>query len=433
MGRTAHRLAAIGFLLLVVSLAWARDPLMIRGLPAEPTDLLFAVTFGFWLIALISGETRLRLHRSFWLLATYFAAMALSLSASKDIGTSAFKLLTEMYLLLLPVLAYNLVRDAGELKRTLGAWIIAAGVIGLIGTVAVIAFPFAGRSSILGWTYHNYGTLPPGPYPRLQISFDYPAMLANYLGVALMLILAAQAEGWMSRRQAVAIGALVAISCLFTLTPGLGGILFMAGVWGWYRFRQERPRLAVAVLALACAVAVPAVFVASVAIVRPASPPYQIVIPGLPPLSPSVRLLAWGQAAANALASPLVGHGIGIDAVDVDYMSANCGLHCVSDAHNSFLSLAAQCGAVGLLALVALVAFVGMAFLRAVRARSPISVALSLAWLGSLAVEGLVGSFEDQRHLWVLFGLILSAEQAFPGPRADRRLTQVIEKPPLFR
>jgi O-antigen ligase len=420
MGKMALRIAEICFLLLVVSLAWMTDPLMIGGLASFPADWLFLVTSAFWCMSLACGTARLYLHRSFWLLAIYLAAMALSIVASEDVGRSAFKLLTQAYLLSLALLTFNLVRTMEQLKWATTAWIAAAATIGWVGTLAIVTFAAAGPTSLFDWSYHNFGTLPPGPYRRLQLTFDYPAMLANYLGVALLLVFASRAEGWISQRLALLGGVAIAVSCLFTLTPGLGGVSFMVAAWMAYRLRKSRPRLATLLLAGGLAMAVVAVLLASVAPIPPRSSPFLVAIPGLPPLAPSVRLLAWTQAISKVLSSPLIGHGIGIDPVHVDYYAVGCGRDCVTDAHNGFLSMAAQCGLIGLGALFGLIAFVGRRLICAVRNGSDISVALSLAWLGSVAMQGLVGSFEDQRHLWILLGLIAAADSALsPGTHRD--------------
>jgi O-antigen ligase len=415
MGKVALRLAQLSFLLLVFMLGWMKQPLMIGGLAAFPVDFIFLVTGALWMFALLTGATRFRFDPAFWLLGVYFAAMALSLSQSADFERSAFKLLTQAYLLSLPVLAFNLVRTTEELKRTFAAWVAAAGIIGLIGTVAVISFPVVGRDSFLGWTIHNFGTLPPGPYARLELTFLFPAMLANFLGVGLMLALIAARRGWIGGKTTIALAVVIGISTVFTLTPGLGGVLFMLGAWAWYCNREQRPGFAAASLVAGLAMPILAMLAASVSPVMPRTSPFLIEIPGLPILAPSVRLLAWTQAIQNTLASPILGHGIGIDAVDVDYEASGCGLHCVVDAHNAYLNVAAQCGLVGLAALVAIVVFVVVVLVRAVRTRSGVTAGLAIAWLGSFALQGLVGSFEHQRHLWILFGLILSARQLEQG------------------
>jgi O-antigen ligase len=144
-----------------------------------------------------------------------------------------------------------------------------------------------------------------------------------------------------------------------------------------------------------------------------------IDVPGLPVMAPSVRLLAWTQAIEKVRTSPILGHGIGIDRLDVSYEAAGYGPHCNPDAHNVYLNIATQCGVVGLAALLAITAFVVLILVRAVRTRSDVTAGLSIAWLGGFAAQGLVGAFEDQRHLWVLLGLVLSARRIFDQPVGD--------------
>jgi hypothetical protein len=393
-----------------------KHPVMIRGLAAFPVDFVFLIVAALWLVALMTRAARFRFDPAFLLLGLYFAAMALSLSQSPDVEKSAFKLLTQAYLLALPVLVFNLVRTADGMKRTFAAWIAAAGVIGLLGTVTVISLPFVGRDSVLGWTIHHFGTLPPGPYVRLEITFQFPAMLANFLGVALMLVLIAARYGWLSTKAGLALAAVIGISTVFTLTPGLGGVLCMLGVWASYCNREHRPHLAGASLAVGLAMPILAMLAASISPMMPRSSPFLIEIPGLPVFAPSVRLLAWTQAIHNSAMSPLLGHGFGINAVDVTYEASPCGgPHCVVDAHNIYLNVAAQCGLIGLAVLIAIIVFVVAVLVRAVRTRSGVTAGLSVAWLASFALQGLVGSFEHQRHLWILFGLILSAREIFGG------------------
>jgi O-antigen ligase len=109
-----------------------------------------------------------------------------------------------------------------------------------------------------------------------------------------------------------------------------------------------------------------------------------------------------------------------MDAVQVIYHQANlCSGICVTDAHNSFLNFGVQTGLVGLGAMASLIWFVA----RNLRAPPPpsqadvIVFALSIAWLSGFALQGLVGSFEDARHLWVVLGLILSASGVAAGNR----------------
>lgn len=408
------------FLLLLLLLPWMKHGLTIRGLEAFPADLLFLVTFALWVAALATRQTRLRVHRAFILLALYVAAMALSAIFSADPRASAFKLLTQVYLLLLPVLAFNLVRTEADLRRAVFWWLAAATAVAVYGVVTLLLFPFFGYDSFLRGPLHHFGTLPPGPYPRIELTFEYPAMLANYLGVSLMLLLLAHSLGWAGGRATVAGAAALLVSALFALTPGFGGILAMLGLWIWYREREMRRGIARLALAAACGSAALEVVVAAVTPILHPTAPFLLHVRGIPhPLAPAVRLLTWIAASGNFLASPIVGHGIGVDAVSVLYQAPETSSPSyVTDAHNFVLSIAAQCGLLGIAALLAIVCFV----LRQARAGSkngpstPVLFGISIAWLSGFVIEGLVGSFEDSRHLWILFGLILSAG-CFPAPK----------------
>lgn len=409
------RLAAFSFLLLLASLSWMQAPLKVRGLDAFPMDLLYILAAGSWLVALVRGETDLRWHRGFLLLATYFLAMMASALVSPDPERSAFKLLTQAYLLSLPILVFNLVRTLADLRRAVMWWVAGAGAVALLGAATLLLFPILGPDSALDGLLHGFGTLPPGPYPRLELTFLFPAMLANYLGVSLMLVLIGSRLGWFRRGPAMALGAALFATALFALTPGFGGVLFSLGAWFWYVRRDTEPHLARAALFAGCAMPVIGVAIATISPMIYATAPYMIDVPGTSiRVAPSVRLLAWTDAVRNFAAAPIFGHGIGVDPVTVAFQVKDCSEGCIDDAHNTFLNFAPQAGLVGLAAMLAIIWSVA----KNVTARrdrtdaDSIVVGLSFAWIGGFVMQGLVGSFEDARHLWIILGLILSAEAA---------------------
>lgn len=90
----------------------------------------------------------------------------------------------------------------------------------------------------------------------------------------------------------------------------------------------------------------------------------------------------------------------------------------LTDAHNVFLSVAAQAGLFGIACFTALV---GSAVRSGFRSEpngseaSSIRKALSIAFVSGLILQGLVGSFEDARHLWVLLGLIIASTKIEPA------------------
>lgn len=83
----------------------------------------------------------------------------------------------------------------------------------------------------------------------------------------------------------------------------------------------------------------------------------------------------------------------------------------LTDAHNLFLSIAAQCGLIGLIGLAAIIAFVIARMARPSIGNSLICFLLGAAFLDVFVYQGLGGSFEDTRHIWVLLGLFMAASR----------------------
>jgi len=381
-----------------------KRPLLVGGLGVIPSDLMFLACSLLWAIASLLGEAKLKWNSGFWPLAIYFAALALSAAFSVDPKVSGFKLATQAYLMGIAVLTYQLVQTADDLRRLFLACIGGAAIVGIMGVATVTLFPFFGWHSFLAWPLHHFGTLPPGPYPRIELTFEYPAMMANYLALALMLVILARRLGWIGRRPSLLLGGAILVTAFFALTPGFGGLLFMLAIWVWHRNRGSRS--GGAALIAAGGLAVLEVAVASVTPILHRTAPFLIHIPGLEtPLAPAVRLLVWIDAGRNFLAHPILGRGIGIEAAAVPYASPEGNYGIVADAHNVFLSLASQSGIVGLLAMTLLIAF---AVRQAMRGKD-VAFGLGLAFLSGLVVQGLVGSFEDTRHLWLAYGLMLAA------------------------
>jgi O-antigen ligase len=133
--------------------------------------------------------------------------------------------------------------------------------------------------------------------------------------------------------------------------------------------------------------------------------------------------MIWTDALRNFAAHPLTGRGIGIDPVMVKYLDPSGELETSTDAHNAFLSIAVQCGAIGLIALLLLVWHIATrVFPLRIDAGAPavIRTGVGLGLLIGFVYEGLGGSFEDARHLWVAFGLLLASDRLSEATRASR-------------
>jgi hypothetical protein len=410
-------LARWSLLPLVASLPLMKLSVFVAGLPATATDALFLVSFGLWSVALVRGECRLHWHPFFLVLGIYVAALALSVSAASDVRASLIKLATQAYLVGLPVLVYGLVGSETWLRRVLMTWLAATAVPALVGTATVAAFYLGVDRTWLDSPLHSYGTLVPGNYPRLETTFFYPAMLCNYLTVAVFVLLFARRTGWIGRPGSAALLATTVITAAFSLTPGLGGFVLALTAWVYW---SASPRLlrnsALAAGIGACAASV---VVAAVTPVIYPSVPYLITLPGLGlQLAPAVRMLTWTAAASAFLARPLFGSGIGVPSFQVRFVVPAGDLHVLDDAHNVYLNIAAQSGIVGLAALLLLIGYVALESwrFRDGGARS-LSWLLGLAWIDAFAIQGFTGSYEDARHLWVLLGLWLASIRMESGSR----------------
>lgn len=405
------KIAQAAFLLLVFSLAFMKEGVSIGGLLAGPTDLFFLATAAALGLAILAGDARLRWHRLFLVLIAYFAAMAVSVIASPEPERGWFKLATQLYLLSLPLLAYTLIDSAERLRAVVLAWLAAAAVPAVLGALSVLLFALGVDRSTLDYPLHEFGTLPAGNYPRIEATFRHPAMLCNYLTVSLVMLLAARQVGWVGRRVFVTLLAVILLTAVFTLTPGLGGIFLALGVWGYLTWRGSADLRAGLSLAAGAVAAVLFVGAATVTPIIHPTAPYLIDVPGLDrPVAPAVRTLTWTDAAENFSQRRLLGAGLGTNPAEVDYVDPAGGRRLMTDAHNVFLSIAAQCGLLGLAALAFLIASV-FQLTRPIRLDDQriIPVALGLAWLNAFVYQGLTGSYEDARHLWMLLGIFLAS------------------------
>lgn len=396
------------------SLAFMQPPLFFGGYALVASDLLFALLAGVIALLVIAGRVRLVGDRAFVFIALYLAAMLLSVVLGGG-AESLSKLATQIVLFAMPVAACCLVHDEAALRRVVLAWLAGTSAVVLVGAASLALFAVAPTHPLLEWTRFQFGTLPPGLYPRLRLTFLNANMACNYLTVSFALLLAAGRVGWVGREAAWLLDGGIVVVAATTISPGFGGFALLLGFWLWMLGRDTRPVFARVILVAGLALA--ALFVVAMAVtpILHSTAPFLIRVPGTGLiLAPSPRLMIWTEAAANFLEHPLSGRGYGATAVSVSYLDPSGRLQQLTDAHNMFLNLAVQCGVVGLAALLALLAHM-------VRRTMPlrlssdqagiVRVAAGLGLLNGLVYQGLGGSFEDARHLWFLFGLLLASSR----------------------
>src|SRR4051794_25971286 len=196
-----ERPAAAALALFVLAQPLFIPSLMLGGLRVIAADLVYAAAAAL-LLAALAGGLRLQWDRLFLPLAGWFAAMAVSALFSTEPRRSAFKLATELYLLSIPMLVLQLVRNEAVLKRLLQAWLLAAAGVAALGLLALALFFLAPQHWLLDYLLNPKGTLPPGPYPRFDLSFTHPAMLGLYMSVSILILLGCARAGWVTKRLA---------------------------------------------------------------------------------------------------------------------------------------------------------------------------------------------------------------------------------------
>ncbi|MEP7148498.1 MAG: O-antigen ligase family protein [Acidobacteriota bacterium] len=393
------------FLLLIFSLGIMKPSAEMCTLSLTPTDLIFPFVFVCWFAALTTGYYRFKRRAEFLAFALYFLALAISSIFSINPGLSFIKLTGHAYLILLAIMSASIVTSFGQLKLSLLAWVAGSLLPIAAALIGIIFFYFWPESGWLPTLTYHYGAVPVGNFPRISSTFVSPSMFCNYLTVTLILTLVSARLKWIGTRLAVAIVFAIAVAAIFTVSIALGGIILAAGFW----------------LSITCSnkllARVSLVFGGGLALVFLAIAPFALSLgPGtsfFDRLIPSSRFLVWSDALNTFLSDPLTGNGVGTAVANVVFQNYDGSWSLLTDAHNIFLSVAAQSGIPGLLAMIAIIIVMLNAALSASNGpeeNNYIRRSLAIAFFVPFVYEGLTGSFEDARHLWVLMGLILAAK-----------------------
>ena len=397
------RLALTDWLLLTLVAAL---PLMNPAIayPIVLADLIFLALAACLAFEVASGRRRFGWNDAFSILAAYLLALVPSLLATPDLDRSTTKLASEAYLVGLTVSTLLIVQTVTMLRRVVLLWLWVTTALVVLAVSSLLAFWSFPGSSLYAYSRFHFGTLPPGNYPRLALTFFNANMACNYLTVSLGLLFVAWQQAWLTNKRAWLLIAGILVAACATLSPGLGGIA-LALATGCWLMRGSRTALLFGMLAalvfLIGSAATPIIH---------STAPFVVHLPGGLTLAPSGRGLIWTAALSEFLHHPLVGHGIGIDSVSVLYADPSGGLQELTDAHNVILSVAAQAGLAGLAGLAILLGFVvRLTFSARDGGRDPVMLGLGLTFLNAFLYQGLTGSFEDTRHLWVLLGLIIAA------------------------
>lgn len=409
-----QKIVWFSFLALVFSLALMQPFIYIGRQRLSPTDFIFPILILCWLTSHLMLRKKFRWHNFYWILLFYFASMAFSAIFSSDTTGSFIKLVGETYLLGLAVLTFNLVETEKQFRQTIKIWLLGTFIACVVGIFSLTLFYVQPGNPLLLYTTYHYGAVPVGNYPRLSSTFVSASMFCNYLNVGFLLILIARKTCFIRRYSAVILLALVLLCAIFTISAGLGGFALTIGLWFWLIFREKQKRMAFFCLSGGIAASTLFFLMNFVALQKHSTAPFSIEIPLLDTeIQPSPRVLIWQESLQTFSRNFFSGVGLGEDVCRVSFQNAEGTTSVLTDAHNYLLSVAAQNGIFGLAAIIAVTVFiVRLAFpLRIDKSASSIILnGLTTAFICSFFYQGLTGSFEDARHLWVLIGLILSAQ-----------------------
>ncbi|HEY8560558.1 MAG TPA: O-antigen ligase family protein [Pyrinomonadaceae bacterium] len=399
------------FLLLIVSLPLVRPfNVVVFRLQVPFTDFIFLVAFVFWVAALWRRETEFRFDRLYLFIGFYALALTVSTIFSIDPQRSFFKLLGEFYLFGLGVLTFNLVRDKSFFRSITIAWLSGTALTVLAALAGFLLFYAGYKTQADNYFLSHFGSLPAGNYPRIHALFANANMMCNFLNVGLMLALLTEKNGWLKTSAARLLQIGVWFAAFFTFSAGLGGMFLSYGIWFRVSFKTTK-KFTFAKIALSISIILAALVFASTLVspstdntARDFSIPFSDK-----KFEPSVRVLVWENALANYREFPILGRGTGSNAASLQYRTLSGDNQLLLDAHNVWLNVLGQAGLPGLLALVLLTLYL----FRRCRFRfdelneaNAIHLALSCAFVGAFLYQGLSGSFEDARHLWILFGML---------------------------
>jgi O-antigen ligase len=380
------------------------------------TDFIFPAAFLAFLAALAWGGRRWR--RSSWYgpLLAYACALILSTLFSQNFRQSLPKAAGDIYLIAAAILTVQYIDCLESLRRILLAWVTGLIVTGVTAWAGVTLF-FFGRTQLKENPFlFRFGSLPSGQYPRLRATFLNANMMCSYMTCGILLLFAARHAGWISRRTFRILLPIALGATAFSFSPGLDGLCVAMGLWLASRDSFAIRRRIVGGVGLLIAVIGFAVTLISPTPLMRGSVIQTILHP-----EPSARVQTWLGAWDTFRAHPVFGRGLESDATHLEYALASGGEATLTDAHNTWLSIMAQQGIVGVLAFGWVVFHLARRFRFVAHdsgEREVLKFAIELAMLGGFLCASLTGSFQNTRHVWAVMGLV-AAIQALPESEGE--------------
>src|SRR5215467_3423572 len=372
-------------------------------------DAAFIAACSAWLARILPGKVKVRRGWFYLPITVYFAASVASAIGSIDRHASMRKLLLELYVLTICAVTYNIARTPRMLRKVLIAWALGTAMTAVASIVGIIVF-YSGVHNEMNPLIRGFGSLPPGNYARLSGLLLNVNMACNYLSIGLLIVLAMRRIGWLTAPFSWLLVVMIAVSAALTVSPGLGGLVLGFCLWLWVDWREKRPFRAKLVLFGGCGSALVMCIATTMSRAQLAQEGIRTAI-ARHHLKPSNRLRCWTAAVSTVREYPLLGEGTGLPIECPPYLRPDGGVEYLLDAHNIYLNIAALKGVFGLAGFLTIA---GWLLARGGRwsldsSNDVIVTTLAMAFVQGFLYQGLSGSFEHTRHLWVLAGLLMAA------------------------
>lgn len=399
------------YVLFVASLPFASlFQLKFFGQSVQLSDLLFVGSAIVWVFSLLTRRKDFVWSWFYLCLAAYALSAVLSTITSINPAQSSVKLLGKFYLVGIAFLTVNILTSGGVLIRVLQGWILGAGLALFLSLLGIVLFYAGLKDPSQNLVVHPvFGSLPSGNYPRIEGFFLYPAMLCNYLSVSWVFALLLVSVGWLKTHRFWIFSIALFVIDAFTLTPGLGGIFLVAGYFfGRKLEKAQKPVLGRWVFATGILAASAFLFAAAFTVFTFSKDGIGIPLANGEIIA-SHRAVAWSGAFETFLQNPVFGYGIDMPVTKSRFTGPFGNRHILTDAHNTYLSVLGETGLAGFLTFMSIVCFLTWSLMRRdtkTEFHNIIRICLLLALLDAFFYQSLTGSYEDARHLWVLFGVI---------------------------
>lgn len=402
-------------LLLVFSLAFVYPFVPVANQRIPFTDFVFLPVLAVFTFGLVFKKFAFRFHVFFYLLAFYLFALFVSAIFSSDPRASLIKFSGEIYLAFLCVITFNFIDDLDDAKKLVLAWLAGTMFVLMVCLVTVGLFYLDRENALLRIFLNHYGTVPVGNYPRIKATFFHSNMLCNYLSVSLLLAALAGKAGWINSFFAKILIGLILLASFFTFSPGLGGIALSLGIIIWLFYKKKNRTLAKT--GLISGGLISAVFLALLVFAMQPHPtaPFVLRMPLIEKeVYPSSRVMVWSAAFETFKNNFPTGVGLGEEVCRVRYLNPTGILEDLRDGHNTILNVSAQAGILGFISIFGIIFYFLKKSLSFKKISSESGVfynCCAAAVLSAFIYQGVSGSFEETRHLWVLFGLFLAADR----------------------